>query len=300
MTDDAPPSQHDKKDRRAEESEKHSSIEKQVGVPLRELSRRVEALISEIRTQGETDHRDRQEYQQQESNRLRVDTRWNRILSGLTLVVGALTLWILFRTYGVYSTMNQTYNKQATIMATQAAIMDKQAAITKRQLDDFEAAQRASLYIGDPFLDAQRGNISVGVRNIGKSTAVDAVLVIYSERLLGDGTVVGPCKSPPQRLEDIPAEGGSPWLPEIDPPQWDVATEPHEVLTGAESVIVGGAIKYSDGFGPLPDFSFCRQSRASVALTATRWAVCTSNTFDALKSMSDSAPSCYARPQPQK
>jgi hypothetical protein len=133
MTDDAPPSQHEKKEQRSEESEKYSGIEKQVGVPLRELAQRIEALISEIRTQRETDHRDRQDYQQQESNRLRVDTRWNRILSVLTLVVGGLTLLVLLKTYGVYSAMNETYKSQATIMATQAASMDKQRGIAEKQ-----------------------------------------------------------------------------------------------------------------------------------------------------------------------
>src|ERR1700722_954911 len=144
MRDHPPPSHDDEENGGSEKSEKHSKIEEQIGHPLRELAQRVEALIGEVRAEHETDQRETQNYREQESERLRVDTRWSRILSGFTLAVGALTLWVLLKTYGVYSTMSQTYSTQATIMATQAVIMDKQRQLAEKTLPAVQAATESA------------------------------------------------------------------------------------------------------------------------------------------------------------
>jgi hypothetical protein len=116
-----------------QDAENESAESDDVRQALGTLSSQLGAFLDEIKSQRDTDNRERQ------TDRYR---QW--LVTRIDLGIAFFTLLVLALTYGVYSKILTTENTQATIMATQANIMDKQKRITDQLLiENAKAADAA-------------------------------------------------------------------------------------------------------------------------------------------------------------
>jgi len=157
-----------------QDGEKEIPESDDVGPALKTLSSQLGSFLDEIKSQRDTDNRERH------TDRYR---QW--WVTRIELGVAFFTLLVLALTYGVYNKILTTENTQATIMSNQATIMDKQRNIADkqatnlaRQLDDAEKVQAARLVIEDLkyTITSAPPNLTVKVencvvKNVGSSVA---------------------------------------------------------------------------------------------------------------------------------